>query len=249
MVSKVKVLIIEDEFITINLLRDYLEKYSYEVSGDAINADEAIAILEKGETDIALLDINLKGSKNGIWIAEQIKEKYKIPFVFISAYRDLNTIKTAANTNPSGYLVKPFKDVNVFSAIEIALRNIAKNTNVELINDFETSEENVIKSGNFIFVIVNSTIRKISFTEIKYIQAFKNYLEINCFEQKVLIRYTLQGIYTILPRSIFTQVHRSFIVNVNFIKEIGSKSIELENITIPVSKGNREELIRKVDLL
>jgi len=106
--KNVRILIVEDEFVTLDLLRDYLEESGYEVSGDAMSADEAIKILEKGETDFAMLDINIKGDKNGIWVAEQIQKKYKIPFIFLTAFSDSATVKTAAGTHPYGYLVKPF---------------------------------------------------------------------------------------------------------------------------------------------
>ena len=69
MQKNIRVLIVEDEFITMDMLRDYLEQSGYDVSGDAMRADEALDILERFDTDIVLLDINLKGEKDGIWIA------------------------------------------------------------------------------------------------------------------------------------------------------------------------------------
>ena len=84
MEKNIRILIVEDEFVTLDLLRDYLEESGYEVSGDAMSAEEAITILEQGQTDFALLDINIKGYRDGIWLAEQINKKYQIPFIFIT---------------------------------------------------------------------------------------------------------------------------------------------------------------------
>jgi CheY-like chemotaxis protein len=109
--NNLRILIVEDEFITLDLLKDYVIELGYHVSGDAINAEEAISVLEKNETDLVLLDINLTKEKDGIWIAEQINTKYKIPFIFISAYSDAETIKKAAFWHPSAYLVKPVKKI------------------------------------------------------------------------------------------------------------------------------------------
>ena len=117
MEKNVRILIVEDEFVTMDLLRDYLEESGYEVSGDAMSADEAIAILEKGDTDFAMLDINIRGEKDGIWVAEQINQKYKIPFIFLTALSDSPTVKAAARTNPYGYLVKPFKQADIFTTM------------------------------------------------------------------------------------------------------------------------------------
>ena len=69
MKKNVRVLIVEDEFVTLDTLRNYLEDSGYEVSGDAMRAEEALCFLEKSETDIAILDIQLKGGKDGILFA------------------------------------------------------------------------------------------------------------------------------------------------------------------------------------
>lgn len=70
MERKIRVLIVEDEFINLEVLRGYLEEMGYEISGDAMNPGEAIEVLERFDTDLAILDVNLKSQKDGIWIAE-----------------------------------------------------------------------------------------------------------------------------------------------------------------------------------
>lgn len=65
-----------------------------------MNAEKAIEILDEHTTDIAILDINLNGKYNGIWLAEQTKEKYNIPFIFLSAYSGRETIETASELKP-----------------------------------------------------------------------------------------------------------------------------------------------------
>ena len=122
----VRVLTVEDEFITLETLSEFLTNSGYELSGDAMNADEAIAVLEKGETDIAILDINIQGDRNGIWLADHIREHYNIPYIFLTAYEDQATVTRAMKTEPYGYLLKPFTETDVFTAIEVALTNFAK---------------------------------------------------------------------------------------------------------------------------
>lgn len=243
--KKVRVLVVEDEFITMDTLKDYLEELGYEISGDAMHAHEAIDVLERFDTDIVMLDINLKGEKDGIWIAEQIRQNYQIPFIFLSAYSDAPTIERAANTHPYGYLVKPFSQGDIFSAVEIALKNYSKE-----LRPLELPEQNWADGGellinHFIFVKDNLTFKKIVIADIRFIQAFKNYIELNLQDQRIVIRSTLQRFSQILPQKTFIQIHRSFIVNVLFVDEINPATITIGTHSLPLSKSHRDEFVNK----
>lgn len=246
MSHKTRILVVEDEFITLDMLRDYLELSGYEISGDAMRADEAIDVLDRFDTDIAMLDINLKGEKDGIWIAEQIRKHYQIPFIFLTAYSDAATIKRATNTNPYGYLVKPFTQADVFSAIEVALKNYAKE-----VHPFELPEQIWAEGGEllinqYIFVKDNFTFRKVKIADVQFVQAFKNYLELHVQNHApVLIRSTLQKFSEILPHDYFVQVNRSFVANVRFVEEITPTSILVGTRAIPLSKNYREAFVKR----
>ncbi|MFK5856751.1 MAG: response regulator [Bacteroidota bacterium] len=112
--------------MTLETLKTVLSEMEYKISGDAMTAKEAIAELKKGETDLAILDINIKGDKDGIWLAKQIREKYKIPFIFLTAFADDSTVKRAIDTEPYGFLVKPFNKVDVYTSVKVAVNNFAK---------------------------------------------------------------------------------------------------------------------------
>lgn len=120
-----KVLIIEDEPLIAEDIAFVLKKNDYHVSGIAYYEEDAYVELEKNP-DLVLLDINLNGIQSGIRIAELINEKYQLPFIYLTSYSDKHTIEKAKHTEPSGYLVKPFSDAGLYSAIEIALFNHAQ---------------------------------------------------------------------------------------------------------------------------
>lgn len=243
--KSVRVLIVEDEFITMDMLRDYLENAGYAVSGDAMQAEEALDVLERFDTDIVLLDINLKGEKDGIWLAEQIRQNYQIPFIFLSAYSDAATIKRATSINPYGYLVKPFTQPDIFGAIEVALKNFAKEQ-----SPLELPEQNWADAGELlinqaIFVKDNLNYKKIAIADIRYIQAFKNYIELHLHDQRVVIRSSLQRFMSVLPQKFFVQVHRSFVVNIRFVDEITPIGVSVDKHTIPLSKGPKDDFVKK----
>lgn len=242
--KNVRILIVEDEFVTLDLLRDYLEESGYEVSGDAMSADEAIKILEKGETDFAMLDINIKGDKNGIWVAEQIQKKYKIPFVFLTAFSDSATVKTAAGTRPYGYLVKPFTQADIYTTIEIALTNFNEQKQKPPVSEREPNSPSAVQLADTIFVKENLIFKKITVKDIQYVQAYKNYLELHVDGSRQIIRSTLTDFQKTLPEEYFIQTHRSFIVNKRCIDKIGTNFLTIGASEIPISRGFKDDVLK-----
>ncbi|MCF2496718.1 sigma 54-interacting transcriptional regulator [Dyadobacter chenhuakuii] len=113
-------LIVEDEFIVANDLGIILQQAGYEVCGVAASAEEADELLQKVNPDLVLLDIRLGGKRSGIDIARKLKTK-NVPFVFISANSDQETLEEAKRTDPYGFIVKPFRKKDLLVAIDIAL--------------------------------------------------------------------------------------------------------------------------------
>lgn len=116
-----RILIIEDEPLIARDLKRIIENNGYTVSDICYNSDLALDRLSKQDFDIVLLDIHLKGSRNGIELAKIINEKYEIPFIYITSFADRDTIQQVKMTMPAGYVVKPFSDKEIYSAVEIAL--------------------------------------------------------------------------------------------------------------------------------
>ena len=117
----IKVLIVEDEAIIAADIESILSNLGYQVVGIAKNGDRALDLFSSLRPDIALLDINIKGSLNGIDLAKIIREKFGFPFIFLTSYADAETLTAAGSTMPYGYIVKPFTDKDLKSNIEIAL--------------------------------------------------------------------------------------------------------------------------------
>jgi DNA-binding LytR/AlgR family response regulator len=249
MKKNIRILIVEDEFITLDLLRSYIEEIGYEVSGDAMRAEEAIEILEQRDTDIALLDINIKGNQNGIWIAEQICKKYHIPFIFTTAYNDPHTIQNAIKTHPSGYLIKPFNKDDIFAAIEVALQNYAHTSPPSVPASKIDTDATDLLINQSIFIKEGLTFKKINIVDIHYIESCKNYLELHLANQKIVVRATLQKFYDFLPKNDFIQIHRSFIVNIRFVDKIRIDTISIGANEIPLGKNYKDDFYMKLQFL
>lgn len=246
MKKNVRVLIVEDEFVTLDTLRNYLEDSGYEVSGDAMRAEEALTVLEEGTTDIAILDIHLKGEKDGIWLAGQIRERYKIPYIFLSAFSDPVTVEAASRTRPFGYLVKPFTKADIFTSIEVALKNYAEQVEELKLPKSHNSISTEVLINDAIFVKDNLIFQKIVIREIMYVQAFKNYLELHLAGNRHVIRSTLTDFQKILPKEYFVQTHRSYVVNLEFVQKIGGDFVLAGSVNVPISRGYKEEILRRL---
>ncbi len=116
-----RILIVEDERIVAEDIRKGLEKYGYSVCGIASSGKEALKKAEKTPPDMALVDIVLSGNMDGIETARQMHSRFNIPVVFLTAYDDEKTLTQAKMTEPYGYLLKPFKERELHSTIEMAL--------------------------------------------------------------------------------------------------------------------------------
>ena len=96
------VLIIEDEVVIANDIKEMIEEFGPKVVDICINAKEAIAVLNSKKVDLALVDITLKGGMDGIELSKIINEEYKIPFIFITSHSDDATVNRAVTQNPDG---------------------------------------------------------------------------------------------------------------------------------------------------
>jgi len=116
-----KILIVEDEQIVAEDIRHSLLNMGYSVSGIAGSGREALRQMKNSVPDLVLMDIILRGRMNGIETAEKIRAQYDIPFIYLTAHADLDTLNKAKVTEPFGYVLKPLDNRELQSAIEMAV--------------------------------------------------------------------------------------------------------------------------------
>ncbi len=116
-----RILIVEDEKIIGLDLKRRLESFGYTVMGLIPEGEDAIILAQKEKPDIILMDIMLKGKLDGIEAAKKIHETSGIPVVFLTSYSDSETLQRAKEAEPFGYILKPFKERELLSTLEIAL--------------------------------------------------------------------------------------------------------------------------------
>ena len=119
--SNVSILIIEDEVIIAQDIASKMKRLGYDVAAILHHSEKAIDYLSFHTPDLVLCDIRIKGPRDGIEIAEIVRKNKKVPFVFLTSLSDRGTLERAKKTLPYGYIVKPFNEQDLLSAIEMAL--------------------------------------------------------------------------------------------------------------------------------
>lgn len=141
-----KILIVEDEFIVANDLKMMLVKSGYEVCGIAASVEEARILIDSKKPNWVLLDIILKGDLTGIDLAWEL-EKKNIPFLFISANTNHSILNAVKETKPYGFLVKPFRERDLFVMLDIA-RYKYNFESGNAVNNNDNDNDNVNNNNN-----------------------------------------------------------------------------------------------------
>lgn len=248
---KTNVLVVEDESIVSKDIQHSLKKLGYNVVGAASTGERAFELASSEKPDIILMDIMLKGDMNGIDTAQRVKEELQIPVIYLTAYADESTLEKAKVTEPYGYIIKPFKEVDLHTSIEMALYKFSKEKEVLKARDLFYSLIENKDSKDFIFVKSKSRLVKIKTSDIYFVEALKDYVVINTLDSRYTIHSTMKDIVAKLEPDNFIRVHRSFIVRLDKISSIEYPNLHLENDKkiVPIGGSFKDDLIKKLNLI
>ncbi|MBL57915.1 MAG: hypothetical protein CMP61_12085 [Flavobacteriales bacterium] len=253
--ANTKVFILEDENIVAKDIEQSLKKLGYEVVGIASSGEKVKEYLSEGILpDIFLMDIMIKGDMTGIEVAEYVKEHHQLPIIFLTAYADENTLNKAKITEPYGYILKPYKEIDLHTTIEMALYKHQKTSEMKKELDIYSALASESQNGkDYVFVKNKSRLIKISVEDLFYVEALKDYVNFHARHGRYTIHSTMKDVEAKLPVKFFARVHRSFIVNVDKILSIEHVNgrLQLEHVekSIPIGGSYKEELLAKFNLL
>jgi len=183
--SDVFVLIVEDEPIIAEDIKDLLLTESFKVIGIAHTGLSALDMLSTRNPNFVLLDIHLEGTMTGLDVAEIIQQQYQIPYIFLSAYDDEDTLLKAQQYSPYGYLVKPFQDRTLISSIKIAISNSELLKKDRLISKGKLEDIFEVSVTEQEYIIVTNLVNGKSYKQI----ASDNFISMNT------VKYHVKNIY------------------------------------------------------
>ena len=245
--TAIKLLIVEDDMIIGAKISMQLTLLGYEVTGIIPRGEEAIMHIEENQPDIVLLDINLKGVLDGIETAQAIQKIADLPIIYVTANTDEATFNRAKETRPYAFISKPIKNIDLQRAIELTISRIAESQKPAVVE--QHSEEIPFILNDRIFVKYKEKMVKIYLEDIFYIEAERNYCRIFTKNKEFLLATTLKIMEDKLPSRHFIRVHRSFLVNLAQIDEVGENNLMINQKSVPISHSLREDLLRRIQTI
>jgi len=247
MSEKFKILIVEDEMLIGANISLQLNELGYEVTGIVPRGEEALQHIEKNPPDIMLLDINLKGDLDGIETAIAMQKTHDIPVIYLTANTDDTHFNRAKETKPFGFISKPFKKLDLQRTIELTINQM--DTKISMHTDSESPNSNSFILSDSIFVRHLNSMVKVEIKDILYIEAERNYCRIFSSTKEYLVVLSLKEMDEKLPAKHFLRIHRSYIINLSQIKEIAATHVVIGNKALPVTKAQREELLKRIQAI
>lgn len=235
-----KALIVEDEISIALELELILQELGHEVIGRVDNSTSAYEKIVAEIPDLICMDIDIKGSYNGLDIAEKITH-LSIPIIFITSSSDKEIALRIDKLKNAVYIVKPIKKFTLKSVIELILaRNEIKRKNVQ-----------TYSADEFLFLKKKDNYVKIKLDEILYVRAEGDYSVTHTKTTKFINHLTISKMQEVLPEKDFIKPHRSYLVNIKNIDSISltNSQISIGDCQIPVSRNNKTAIQEAFKLL
>lgn len=239
--KKVSVLIVEDEPLYADQIEMLLDKLGYVLFGVLDESTDVLARLEVGIPDLILMDVHIKGAYDGIELTEKIHERFALPVIFITSLKDDMTFNRASRTDAVNFIVKPFDELQLQRAIELALKkNILSQNNNEMSSESPESH---------FFVRQNQSLERVDIQDVLFIEADVNYCLIHLEDRKYVLKVSLTELSKRLPSNQFLLTHRSYLVNQKKITSVNLKegTVLVGGRSIPLSRRNKAMVLQAIN--
>lgn len=229
-----KVLIIDDEPLALDLLEDSLKHVNtMQIMGRCRNAGEAIIEMQKQPIDLIFSDIYMPGI-NGLQLVKSLTQRPMV--IFVTAYEKFAI--DGFELDVVDYLVKPVPLDRFLRACHKAL------------DLFELRKNHVPQPviKNYFFLHADYNLIKINFDQVEYIEGLKDYIKVHFINQQkpVLSRISLKAVEVQLPADQFFRVHKSYLVNLQHVSQMRRGRIKLATIEVPLSDSYRDVINRMI---
>jgi DNA-binding LytR/AlgR family response regulator len=235
---KTKCVIIDDEPIAREIIRDYISKLNeLEIIAEFKNPIEAISFLNERKTDLLFLDINMP-EISGINFARSLSNPPAI--IFTTAYREFAA--DGFELQAIDYLVKPIPFDRFLKAVNHYFKLHTKSVEMTTTEPPGRSEE------EFIFLKDSKKTHKVFLTDIKYIKSDGDYIRFYLQSRKIMVRGSLSSLEVTLPPEMFLRIHNSYIINLTKVNAITLYSLEIDGTELPISRSHKEKVLKILNM-
>jgi len=230
-------IIVDDEAAARIIVQQLCETTSdLNVVAEFGSAVEAIKFLNQQSVDVIFLDIHMPGF-TGVDFVQTLKNPPQIVFTTSDTNFAIEAYEYEAIVD---YLVKPITRERFTKSIQKIKNSTAANVSPVVAETIE---------GNDLYINIDRRLIKLKFEDILLVEAKGDYIHVKTIKKEYRVHTTLKKIKEKLPNTMFLQIHRSYIININKIIDIEDNSVLIDKNVIPISRSNRPELMRRLNLL
>lgn len=242
------ILIIEDDPLFAERLRSDLKKNGYIVAGIARSLESAVQLMSRNDVDLAIIDIWLEGSQNGIDIAKALLKLKNISIIYVTGLSREEQLERSKETFPFSFMVKPVNIQELLVQIDLAINKNNENAGKLILN------------ADYFFVFSEKGYIRIKFSEILYIYADRIYSKVFLTKEEherlfpkrsygfIHISANLGRIMRQLPADFF-QLSRSVVINLTFLDKVESEFLVVADQRIEVPDGIKNNLLSRLNVI
>jgi DNA-binding LytR/AlgR family response regulator len=238
--NKINCLIVDDEELARNLVENYANRLTnLNVIGKCGSPLEAIQILQEQDVDLVFLDIQMP-ELTGIEFLNTLSHKPMV--IFTTAYKEYAL--HGFDLDVVDYLLKPFRFERFIQAVNKASKILSKN-NDQLITDSSSKTVLTEEVKNYVLVKSDFKVFRILFDEISHIESMKEYVAFHTPNGRKLSLGSLKKLQTELPENKFIRIHKSYIINADYIKSLEGNMIHIGDKKLPIGASFKEALLKR----
>ena len=236
------IFLLENEVLTIQTLKAYLEDKGYQVINVAKTQKDALTFFNHHTADIVIADIDLGlNQPDGITVVQQIKTKNpEIPIIYFTGMEEEVIFQRAKSTRPDAFLNKPVNPINLTRTIDLAIDNYHKRRT-------HSVRKNAYLDA--IFVFSDNAYRKVLVGDIKYVKSDGSYCRIQLDNKEILQSYNLANFVERNPDPRLMRVSRFYVVNLDRVDSIQNNCLEINGELIPIGKSYEELVFQQIPLI
>jgi len=236
---KIKCLVIDDERLAREYLKNYISKIpELELLGDFNSPLKATELIKKGEVDLLFIDIQMPDI-TGVDFVRSLSHKPEV--IFTTAYQEYAL--EGFNLSAIDYLLKPFSFERFFQAVNKVIDKLeSKSVIAEQAQMPMQSETSYAET--YLTIRADRKFYKINFSDIKYIEGQKAYVTFHTNKKRITALASLKELEEALPEQQFIRIHKSYIVAISEIQSLEGNLIEVDDVKLPVGKSHKEDVLK-----
>lgn len=234
----IKCIVIDDEYLARVVLQDYIGKVpGLELMGSFKSPIEAISLIQKGEVDLMFLDIQMPDI-SGIDFLKTLTKKPLV--VFTTAYMEYAI--EGYQLDVLDYLLKPFSFERFLKSINKVTERQQTSVQAPSSTQQHPLDDKSEQAKAFIAIKADHKVHRLKHDQIIYIEGLREYVTFFCKGEKIITLESLRNLETTLPANSFLRVHKSYIVNINYVKSLYGNQLIMEgtSMVIPIGKSYRD---------